>query len=113
MGTLLNRRRYMGGKSLPYDAEIEYLDIKKEQFINTNHIPTNDMKVRLKLYEAYAQSGVIVGYVNDTIREAWRFFYAVGSFLFRSTTLHLCCVTMFFCQIWRVPFTTYLNASRA
>ena len=25
MGTLLNRRRYMGGKSLPYDYEVEYI----------------------------------------------------------------------------------------
>lgn len=30
-----NRRRYMGGKSLPYDAEIEYLESTGTQYINT------------------------------------------------------------------------------
>lgn len=36
MGTLLNRRRYMGGgSSLPYDAEIEYLESTGTQWIDT------------------------------------------------------------------------------
>jgi hypothetical protein len=35
MGTLLNRRRYMGGKALPYDAEIEYLESTGTQYIDT------------------------------------------------------------------------------
>lgn len=36
MGTLLNRRRYMGGGSaLPYDAEIEYLESTGTQYIDT------------------------------------------------------------------------------
>ena len=35
MGTLLNRRRYMGGKALPYDAEVEYLESTGTQWINT------------------------------------------------------------------------------
>lgn len=35
MGTLLNRRRYMGGgSSLPYDAEIEYIESTGNQYIN-------------------------------------------------------------------------------
>jgi hypothetical protein len=37
MGTLLNRRRYMGGGgSLPYDAEIEYLQSTGTQMIISN-----------------------------------------------------------------------------
>ena len=35
MGALLNRRRYMGGMSLPYDAEVEYLESTGTQWINT------------------------------------------------------------------------------
>ena len=38
MGTLLNRRRYMGGKALPYDAEVEYLIFANTQGIDTNII---------------------------------------------------------------------------
>ena len=45
MGTLLNRRRYMGGGfALPYDAEIEYLESKKvaSQVIDTGFIPNQN-----------------------------------------------------------------------
>ena len=43
MGTLLNRRRYMGGaKRLPYDAELEYLEGTGTQYINTGVLPTNE-----------------------------------------------------------------------
>lgn len=38
MGTLLNRRRYMGGRRLPYDAQIEYLESTGTQWINTGII---------------------------------------------------------------------------
>ena len=38
MGTLLNRRRYMGGaKGLPYDAEIEYLESTGTQYIDIGY----------------------------------------------------------------------------
>ena len=40
MGVLLNRRRYMGrGGSLPYDAEIEYLEGTGTQYIDTLFYP--------------------------------------------------------------------------
>ena len=32
MGALLSRRRYMGGKALPYDAEIEWLGTAEEDY---------------------------------------------------------------------------------
>jgi hypothetical protein len=35
MGTMINRRRVCGGKSLPYDAEIEYLESTGTQYIDT------------------------------------------------------------------------------
>ena len=42
MGTLLNRRRYMGGgSSLPYDAEVEYLDSNNISTSGVNYINTN------------------------------------------------------------------------
>lgn len=45
MGTLLNRRRYMGGGgTLPYDAEVEFLESKKvaSQVIDTGFIPNQN-----------------------------------------------------------------------
>ena len=51
MGTLLNRRRYMGGSSLPYDAEIEYLEGTGTQYIDTLFYPRaslTDIKVENK-----------------------------------------------------------------
>lgn len=44
MGTLLNRRRYMGGKSLPYDAEIEYLKFVNNCSIDTGIKPSTNYK---------------------------------------------------------------------
>ena len=49
MGTLLNRRRYMGGgSSLPYDAEIEYLESNGTQYIDTGIIADNGVLVEMK-----------------------------------------------------------------
>ena len=52
MGTLLNRRRYMGGGSapLPYDAEIEYLETSGTQWINTNYYPNTNTVIETKLF---------------------------------------------------------------
>ena len=45
MGTLLNRRRYMGGGSaLPYDAEIEYLGFQQNCSLDTGIIPSTNYK---------------------------------------------------------------------
>lgn len=38
----------MGGKGLPYDAEIEYLQSSGTQYINTGILPNNTTKVELK-----------------------------------------------------------------
>lgn len=42
MGMMINRRRVYGSKSLPYDAEVEYLQSGKTQYINTNYKPNNN-----------------------------------------------------------------------
>lgn len=39
MGMMINRRRVMGGKNLPYDAEIEYLESSGTQYIDTDFVP--------------------------------------------------------------------------
>lgn len=44
MGMMINRRRVMGGKSLPYDAEIEYLKSSGTQYINTGYVPSTPTK---------------------------------------------------------------------
>lgn len=43
MGMMINRRRVFGGKSLPYDAEIEYLESTGTQWIDTGIKPTNTL----------------------------------------------------------------------
>ena len=55
MGTLLNRRRYMGGgSSLPYDAEIEYLQSSGTQYIDTGIYPDQDTGVGIKFSTSFA-----------------------------------------------------------
>lgn len=49
MGTLLNRRRYMGGaKGFPYDAEIEYLESTGAACIDTGITPTLSYSVEME-----------------------------------------------------------------
>ena len=48
MGTLLNRRRYIGGNSaLPYDAEVEYLSFDGNQYIDTLVTPNETIEAEL------------------------------------------------------------------
>lgn len=48
MGRIIDRRRVMGGKNLPYDAEIEYMQGDGVSYIDTGIICSNDSKVELK-----------------------------------------------------------------
>ena len=51
MGTLLNRRRYMGGGSaLPYDAEVEYIQTDGKAFIDTGIKTSSNLTFDLNLY---------------------------------------------------------------
>lgn len=51
MGTLLNRRRYMGGGGgLPYDAEVEYLESTGTAYIDTGITPTLSYSVEMEFY---------------------------------------------------------------
>lgn len=43
MGMMINRRRVMGGKKLPYDAEIEYLEGDGNAYIDTGILPFSDI----------------------------------------------------------------------
>lgn len=46
MGALLNRRRYMGGgSSLPYDAELEYMNIHAYNYFLTDYYPNQDTEI--------------------------------------------------------------------
>lgn len=42
MGIITNRRRVMGGKPLPYDAVVEYLESTGTQWIDTLFVPQQD-----------------------------------------------------------------------
>lgn len=48
MGMMINRRRVCGGKSLPYDAEIEYLESTGTQWIDTEIVPNFSTEVHFK-----------------------------------------------------------------
>jgi len=58
MGTLLNRRRYMGGgDSLPYDAEVQYLVTTKSSTLDTNINNTDIGYIRVVKQYASTPSG--------------------------------------------------------
>lgn len=55
MASLLNMScsRVMGGKSLPYDAEIEYLESSGTQWIDTGVIPTST--IHTQVYKSFTE----------------------------------------------------------
>lgn len=74
MGAILNRRRYMGGKALPYDAEVEYLESSGDgneqgQVINSNVLIPSDCKhveYHFKFMFTKNQKGVVCGHQTST-----------------------------------------------
>jgi hypothetical protein len=89
MGTILNRRRYMGGgSSLPYDAEVEYIQTDGKAFIDTGIKTSSNLTFDLNLYipshgtqvvwmfgsRVSASSGQM-GYLNDPSynKKDWRY----------------------------------------
>ena len=70
MGTLLNRRRYMGGKSLPYDAEVEYLEADGTQWLSTGITAKNGIDVIIDCLYTYSPSGTKV-MVGSSANPGW------------------------------------------
>ena len=66
MGLILNRRREMGGKSLPYDAEIEYLESTGTQWIDTGIRITPSCKIELSVIGTNDSDTVIFGANNGS-----------------------------------------------
>lgn len=83
MGTMINRRREMGGKNLPYDAEIEYLESTGTQWIDTgittkNQMAGIDIELRAPTYQSDTwfcgfnqytgddRGGFQIGYYNNS-----------------------------------------------
>lgn len=50
MGMMINRRRAYGGKSLPYDAEVEYIQTDGKAFIDTGIKTSSNLTFDLNLY---------------------------------------------------------------
>jgi len=69
----VNRRRVMGGKSLPYDAEIEYLESTGTQWIDTGIYPTNTTVAKLKFMNLSYTGDVIFG-MYDSQKNSYRLF---------------------------------------
>ena len=65
MGMMLNRRRVMGGKSLPYDAEIEYLRGTGTQYIDSGIECTGDLSVKCKVRMSTNENKSMLGGIYD------------------------------------------------
>lgn len=84
MGQMINRRRYMGEKGLPYDAEIEYIESADgNQYIDTNIIPDEDTVAQIKVMNKYATRSCILGYYGSETT-SWRLFNNVSKIYFDS-----------------------------
>lgn len=77
---MVNRRRVMG-KSLPYDAEIEYLESSGTQWIDTGIYPTNTIVAKLKFMNLESTGSVIFG-MYDGENNSYRYFNFGGSSYF-------------------------------
>lgn len=75
MGLYIGNTRYCPviGKvdSLPYDAEIEYLESSGTQHINTNIVPTANTGIRADVYRNTSNDLYIVGCRNDSGNTRW------------------------------------------
>jgi hypothetical protein len=93
MGTLLNRRRYMGGgSSLPYDAEIDYLQSTGTAYINTGITPllTYSVEMEFKWLSPYSDvdaSGTLFGTMNGWNKNT---FMVVMSYTSSSKRIYNC-----------------------
>lgn len=61
MGYQTMSRRAAAQKSLPYDAEIEYLESTGSQYINTGIIPSGDMEIGINFRYTETQSAILLG----------------------------------------------------
>lgn len=66
MGALLNRRRYMGGMSLPYDAEVEYLESTGTQWINTGINCNSNYILEVEAQGAKGKEGILGARISST-----------------------------------------------
>ena len=88
MGTLLNRRRYMGGKALPYDAEIEYLDSNLSKtyrnYIDTGIVPYDNHTIRFVtsvMFASKQRRAIISNYSNKSNKPSFSVeLYIQGSY---------------------------------
>lgn len=85
--TELLRRRF-GGKSLPYDAEVEYLESDGSQYINSGLIGGNDVGLYVRILKLNTQDRQIIGSRDSSgntrffIGNAyigWGAYYGIGS----------------------------------
>lgn len=82
MGMMINRRRVCGGKSLPYDAEIEYLESTGTQYIDTGVLPSSDLSfhcVFLSYIGSWGYGNVFGARQSSTRQEYQLTLYSKGS----------------------------------
>jgi len=76
MGVMINRRRVYGGKKLPYDAEIEYLESTGTQWIDTGITLISNMRMSVTYQIVkFRDNTVLVGSNNSKSN-----MYSIGMF---------------------------------
>jgi len=74
MGRIIDRRRAYGGKKLPYDAEIEYLQSSGTQWIDTGIAAKTPIRA---IYEWIINNdGTVVGSTNNNVNLSFTYQYA-------------------------------------
>lgn len=88
----LRRRGFiagMGGASLPYDAEIEYLESNGNQYIETGIIPDADTGMSIHVVNSNTNTAFMAGLRNSSGNTRWGFVYDGGYYVEYNTDNHL------------------------
>ena len=71
MGMILNRRRFCGGKALPYDAEIEYLEGTGAQWIDTGIATKDATKAELQCFYSAGRNKTVFGNTTTSVARGY------------------------------------------
>lgn len=96
---MIERRREMGGRNLPYDAEIEYLECSGTQWIDTGIKSGPPMESIIKVQKFVEDNKTVVGSRNPTrfyflhFYQAWCYglynYHANNTVAVRDTAIHV------------------------
>ena len=88
MGVMINRRRMFGGKKLPYDMEIEYLESSGTQYIDTGVVPKTTLSVKIKYNILQLTAGRNIGIFGCVVSNKGMFSGVAAQHYFINRTDH-------------------------